>query len=105
VMGLIVQKIQGILSLIHPLCLAYQRFFYSSEMVNKVSSMLRLIKCPGYVCDIQGSARQLFQRLQGPMEEDTLKSHFEKICLIGKKLHYRKTQVSSPTTLLLFPSL
>ncbi|XP_020886117.1 chromatin modification-related protein EAF1 B isoform X4 [Arabidopsis lyrata subsp. lyrata] len=40
----------------------------------------------------KGSARQLFQRLQGPMEEDTLKSHFEKICLIGKKLHYRKTQ-------------
>ncbi|KAF9590529.1 hypothetical protein IFM89_035738 [Coptis chinensis] len=25
----------------------------------------------------KGSARQLFQRLQGPMEEDTLKSHFE----------------------------
>ncbi|KAI7750857.1 hypothetical protein M8C21_013368 [Ambrosia artemisiifolia] len=25
-----------------------------------------------------GSARQLFQRLQGPMEEDTLKYHFEK---------------------------
>ncbi|KAF2549850.1 hypothetical protein F2Q68_00034631 [Brassica cretica] len=41
---------------------------------------------------LKGSARQLFQRLQGPMEEDTLKSHFEKICLIGKKLHYRKTQ-------------
>ncbi|KAF8119046.1 hypothetical protein N665_0001s0102 [Sinapis alba] len=40
----------------------------------------------------KGSARQLFQRLQGPMEEDTLKSHFEKICLIGKKLHCRKTQ-------------
>ncbi|XP_024009658.1 chromatin modification-related protein EAF1 B isoform X2 [Eutrema salsugineum] len=40
----------------------------------------------------KGSARQLFQRLQGPMEEDTLKSHFEKICLIGKNLHYRKTQ-------------
>ncbi|CAH2052616.1 unnamed protein product [Thlaspi arvense] len=40
----------------------------------------------------KGSARQLFQRLQGPMEEDTLKSHFEKICLIGKNLHYRKAQ-------------
>ncbi|KAL1190588.1 Chromatin modification-related protein EAF1 A [Cardamine amara subsp. amara] len=40
----------------------------------------------------KGSARQLFQRLQGPMEEDTLKSHFEMICLIGKKLHNRKTQ-------------
>ncbi|XVE72753.1 hypothetical protein DITRI_Ditri11bG0063900 [Diplodiscus trichospermus] len=36
----------------------------------------------------KGSARQLFQRLQGPMEEDTLKSHFEKIILIGKKQHY-----------------
>ncbi|KAK4441008.1 Chromatin modification-related protein EAF1 B [Sesamum alatum] len=40
----------------------------------------------------KGSARQLFQRLQGPMEEDTLKSHFEKIILIGQKQHYRKTQ-------------
>ncbi|CAN8268564.1 unnamed protein product [Cochlearia groenlandica] len=43
----------------------------------------------------KGSARQLFQRLQGPMEEDTLKSHFEKICLIGKKFHCRKTQNDS----------
>ncbi|KAK1408467.1 hypothetical protein QVD17_40263 [Tagetes erecta] len=34
----------------------------------------------------EGSARQLFQRLQGPMEEDTLKSHFEKIVIIGQKL-------------------
>ncbi|XVF81191.1 hypothetical protein PTKIN_Ptkin15bG0136800 [Pterospermum kingtungense] len=40
----------------------------------------------------KGSARQLFQRLQGPMEEDTLKSHFEKIILIGKRLHYRRSQ-------------
>ncbi|XP_011089675.1 chromatin modification-related protein EAF1 B-like isoform X1 [Sesamum indicum] len=40
----------------------------------------------------KGSARQLFQRLQGPMEEDTLKSHFEKIIIIGQKQHYRKTQ-------------
>ncbi|KAJ8527188.1 hypothetical protein K7X08_029665 [Anisodus acutangulus] len=40
----------------------------------------------------KGSARQLFQRLQGPMEEDTLKSHFEKIILIGKKYLLRKTR-------------
>ncbi|XP_022728005.1 chromatin modification-related protein EAF1 B-like isoform X2 [Durio zibethinus] len=40
----------------------------------------------------KGSARQLFQHLQGPKEEDTLKSHFEKIILIGKKLHYRWSQ-------------
>ncbi|XP_022771460.1 chromatin modification-related protein EAF1 B-like isoform X2 [Durio zibethinus] len=40
----------------------------------------------------KGSARQLFQRLQGPMEEDTLKSHFEKIILIGKKQHHRWSQ-------------
>ncbi|KAI3772874.1 hypothetical protein L6452_04068 [Arctium lappa] len=40
----------------------------------------------------EGSARQLFQRLQGPMEEDTLKSHFEKIIVIGQKQHYRRTQ-------------
>ncbi|GJT09921.1 chromatin modification-related protein EAF1 B-like protein isoform X1 [Tanacetum coccineum] len=40
----------------------------------------------------EGSARQLFQRLQGPMEEDTLKTHFEKIIIIGQKQHYRRTQ-------------
>ncbi|KAL1200409.1 Chromatin modification-related protein EAF1 A [Cardamine amara subsp. amara] len=40
----------------------------------------------------KGSARQLFQRLQGPLEEDTLKSHFEKICSIGKKFQHRKVQ-------------
>ncbi|CAI9774425.1 unnamed protein product [Fraxinus pennsylvanica] len=40
----------------------------------------------------KGSARQLFQRLQGPVEEDTLKSHFEKIIMIGQKQNYRKTQ-------------
>ncbi|KAL2540751.1 Chromatin modification-related protein EAF1 A [Abeliophyllum distichum] len=40
----------------------------------------------------KGSARQLFQRLQGPVEEDTLKSHFEKIIMIGQKQYYRKTQ-------------
>ncbi|KAI3801144.1 hypothetical protein L1987_29247 [Smallanthus sonchifolius] len=38
----------------------------------------------------EGSARQLFQRLQGPMEEETLKSHFEKIIMIGQKQHYRR---------------
>ncbi|KAL0389856.1 UNVERIFIED_CONTAM: Chromatin modification-related protein EAF1 B [Sesamum calycinum] len=40
----------------------------------------------------KGSARQLFQRLQGPMEEDMLKSHFEKIITIGQKQRHRKTQ-------------
>ncbi|KAE8676273.1 Helicase/SANT-associated, putative isoform 2 [Hibiscus syriacus] len=40
----------------------------------------------------KGSARQLFQRLQGPMEEDTLKSHFEKIILVGKKQHCWRSQ-------------
>ncbi|XP_042489948.1 chromatin modification-related protein EAF1 B-like, partial [Macadamia integrifolia] len=40
----------------------------------------------------KGSARQLFQRLQGPMEEDTLKSHFEKIILLGQQLHSRRSQ-------------
>ncbi|RAL43420.1 hypothetical protein DM860_012561 [Cuscuta australis] len=40
----------------------------------------------------KGSARQLFQRLKGPMEEDTLKSHFEKIILIGQKYLFHKTK-------------
>ncbi|KAK7389407.1 hypothetical protein VNO78_24425 [Psophocarpus tetragonolobus] len=43
----------------------------------------------------KGSARQLFQRLQGPMEEDTLKSHFEKIIKIGQKQHYPKNQIDN----------
>ncbi|KAJ8567844.1 hypothetical protein K7X08_020566 [Anisodus acutangulus] len=41
----------------------------------------------------KGSARQLFQHLQGPMEEDTLRSHFEKMILIGQKYLLRKNQV------------
>ncbi|KAG9157727.1 hypothetical protein Leryth_017825, partial [Lithospermum erythrorhizon] len=41
----------------------------------------------------KGSARQLFQRLQGPIEEKTLKSHFEKIFLIAQKFQYGKVQV------------
>ncbi|XP_050145750.1 disease resistance protein RUN1-like isoform X1 [Malus sylvestris] len=40
----------------------------------------------------KGSARELFQRLQEPMEEDVLKSRFEKIIKIGH--HYRRSQVS-----------
>ncbi|KAK7286817.1 hypothetical protein RJT34_22080 [Clitoria ternatea] len=43
----------------------------------------------------KGSARQLFQRLQGPMEEDTLKSHFEKIIKIGQRQHYLKSQIEN----------
>ncbi|XP_047316069.1 chromatin modification-related protein EAF1 B-like isoform X2 [Impatiens glandulifera] len=37
----------------------------------------------------KGSARQLFQRLQEPVEEDMLKSHFEKIIMISQKLSHR----------------
>ncbi|PIN08215.1 Nucleoplasmin ATPase [Handroanthus impetiginosus] len=44
----------------------------------------------------KGSARQLFQRLQGPMEEETLRSHFEKIIIIGQKQHYNKNQDPKP---------
>ncbi|KAL8129278.1 hypothetical protein V2J09_018433 [Rumex salicifolius] len=40
----------------------------------------------------KGGARQLFQQLRGPMEEDTIKSHFEKIISIGQQLHGRKKQ-------------
>ncbi|KAL2336842.1 hypothetical protein Fmac_011288 [Flemingia macrophylla] len=40
----------------------------------------------------KGSARQLFQRLQGPMEEDTLKSHFDKIIKLGQKQRYHRNQ-------------
>ncbi|XP_057480432.1 chromatin modification-related protein EAF1 B-like isoform X1 [Actinidia eriantha] len=40
----------------------------------------------------KGSARQLFRQLQGPMEEDMIKTHFEKIIVISQKLHYRRTK-------------
>ncbi|CAK8541399.1 unnamed protein product [Lathyrus sativus] len=40
----------------------------------------------------KGSARQLFQRLQGPMEEETLKDHFDKIITIGQKQRYHRNQ-------------
>nr|CAD1828645.1 unnamed protein product [Ananas comosus var. bracteatus] len=40
----------------------------------------------------KGSARQLFQRLQGPLEEDTLKAHFEKIILLGHQLRPCRSQ-------------
>nr|CAB3477417.1 unnamed protein product [Digitaria exilis] len=39
------------------------------------------------IIQLKGSARQLFQRLQGPFEEETLKTHFEKIIFVGQKLH------------------
>ncbi|EPS63530.1 hypothetical protein M569_11252, partial [Genlisea aurea] len=40
----------------------------------------------------KGSARQLFQRLQGPVDEDTLKSHFGTIIMIGQKLLHHRNQ-------------
>ncbi|XP_057484162.1 chromatin modification-related protein EAF1 B-like isoform X2 [Actinidia eriantha] len=40
----------------------------------------------------KGSARQLFRQLQGPMEEDMIKTHFEKIIMISQKLHYHRTK-------------
>ncbi|XP_006654875.1 chromatin modification-related protein EAF1 B-like isoform X2 [Oryza brachyantha] len=35
----------------------------------------------------KGSARQLFQRLQGPIEEENLKAHFEKMILLMRQMH------------------
>lgn len=40
----------------------------------------------------KGSARQLFQRLQGPVEEDTIREHFDKIIQIGQKQRQRRIQ-------------
>ncbi|CAN6448953.1 unnamed protein product [Victoria cruziana] len=40
----------------------------------------------------KGSARQLFKRLQEPMEDEILKGHFEKIIMIGQKQHSHKTK-------------
>ncbi|GAB2298526.1 hypothetical protein Dimus_032590 [Dionaea muscipula] len=40
----------------------------------------------------KGCARQLFRQLQGPLEEDTIKSNFEKITLIGQRLTHQKKQ-------------
>ncbi|XXG62005.1 hypothetical protein AAC387_Pa05g0466 [Persea americana] len=43
----------------------------------------------------KGSARQLLQHLHGPIEEDTLKGHFEKIIRLGQLLHSRRSQATS----------
>ncbi|XP_042376811.1 chromatin modification-related protein EAF1 B-like isoform X1 [Zingiber officinale] len=43
----------------------------------------------------KGSARQLFQRLQGPIEEDILKTHFEKIILHRQKLSPCSCQIGN----------
>ncbi|KAJ3691886.1 hypothetical protein LUZ61_000021 [Rhynchospora tenuis] len=40
----------------------------------------------------KGTARQLFQKLQGPLEEDTIKSHFDKVITLAQKLRPRKNQ-------------
>ncbi|KAI4329872.1 hypothetical protein MLD38_028207 [Melastoma candidum] len=40
----------------------------------------------------KGSARQLFQRLQGPVEEDVIREHFNKIIQIGQKQQYMRMQ-------------
>ncbi|KAI8523225.1 hypothetical protein RHMOL_Rhmol13G0056700 [Rhododendron molle] len=40
----------------------------------------------------KGSARQLFQCLQGPMEADMIKTHFQKIITISQKLLCRITE-------------
>lgn len=42
---------------------------------------------------MQGSARQLFQHLQGPMVEQALNEHFEKIIRISQKQHYQRITV------------
>jgi len=39
----------------------------------------------------------LFQRLQGPFEEETLKTHFEKIIFLGQKLHQTRRKVHHHT--------
>ncbi|KAI4326385.1 hypothetical protein MLD38_031706 [Melastoma candidum] len=40
----------------------------------------------------KGSARQLFQHLQGPVEEDAIREHFNKIIQIGQKQRYMRMQ-------------
>ncbi|AQK92588.1 Chromatin modification-related protein EAF1 B [Zea mays] len=40
----------------------------------------------------KGSARQLFERLQGPFDEENLKAHFEKIILLMQQVHARRRQ-------------
>ncbi|PPD72097.1 hypothetical protein GOBAR_DD31004 [Gossypium barbadense] len=65
----------------------------SGDGADSADDLMSSQSCPSTLPGIpKGSARQLFQRLQGPVEEETLKSHFEKIILVGKKQHYRRCQ-------------
>lgn len=99
-MVLIVLKILGLLSLIHLHYLEFQRqgfyvkFYFLRFPLGEEVHVFDT-NFVGFVTRVflQGSARQLFQRLQGPMEEDTLKSHFENIIKIGQKQYYRRNQV------------
>ncbi|KAK4781960.1 hypothetical protein SAY86_016062 [Trapa natans] len=43
----------------------------------------------------KGSARQLFQQLQGPVEVEALKEHFDKIILIAQKQHHQNIQLKN----------
>lgn len=111
-MGLIVQRIQDLLNLILRLYLAFQRhghfepsscpFLFITCQKNAILAKVKrqhMMTQVSVVIDVsilhQGSARQLFQRLQGPMEEDTLKAHFKIIIRIGQHLHSHKSQVCS----------
>ncbi|WVZ99822.1 hypothetical protein U9M48_045066 [Paspalum notatum var. saurae] len=47
---------------------------------------------PGIYVGSGGSARQLFERLQGPFDEENLKAHFEKIILLMQQAHARHRQ-------------
>lgn len=58
----------------------------SSQFVNFIAKQILHFS--------QGIARQLFQHLQGPMEESTIKSQLEKIIILGRKQH-RRTKVCS----------
>ena len=115
-MGLTVLKIQALLSHIHLPYLAFLRqysiliiFFliyifcssfrsiktwHQSVIFAYFLPLLSLFLTTLLVLHIiQGSARQLFRQLQGPMEEDMIKTHFEKIIMISQKLHYHRTKV------------
>ncbi|KAL6618658.1 hypothetical protein ACP70R_033797 [Stipagrostis hirtigluma subsp. patula] len=43
----------------------------------------------------KGSARQLFERLHGPFEEENLKAHFEKMIVLMQQMHSRRRQGKS----------
>ncbi|EEC79795.1 hypothetical protein OsI_21223 [Oryza sativa Indica Group] len=84
---------QALVVLVHDLG---QNWELVSDAINSIEQFKSVYRQPkGCKERYKGSARQLFQRLQGPIEEENLKAHFEKMILLMRQLHARRRKGNS----------